>query len=254
MALDIIETQNISKKFYIGTSEKLTLFSTLRSKFSGEMAKKEIWALKGIDFSVKKGEMVAIIGPNAAGKTTLLRILSGIMRQTSGKYIAREGISTVFELGVGFNPLFTAIQNIYLYGALHGLSRREIDKKLPQIIQFSELKGFMHAKLREFSSGMRQRLAFATVIQTAKGIIMVDEVLSVGDVSFQKKCVGAFKNLLERGNTILFVSHGLGDAKALCSRALYINNGLQKGYGSVDRMEELYAKDIQKAKNVLKQS
>jgi len=245
---NVIEVKNLFKKFYIGTRERLTIFSTIRAKLSSEMPKREIWALKNINFEVKKGEMIAVIGPNGAGKTTLLRIIAGIMRQTHGEYMIEGNISTMFELGIGFNPRFTAIQNIYLYGARHGLSRKDIDRNLPQIIEFAELDGFMHAKLREYSSGMRQRLAFATIMQTAEDIIMVDEVLSVGDLAFQEKCVGAFKLLLDRGNTILFVAHGLGDAKRLCSRALYINKGEVKGYGPVEEIEELYTKDIQNEK------
>lgn len=245
----IVETKNLCKKFYIGTTERCTLFSTIRYKLSGEMPTRELWALKNINFSVKKGEMIVIIGPNGAGKTTLLRILSGIMFPTSGTYEVKKRVSCVFELGLGFNPRFTALQNVYLYGALHGLSKKEINKKLPEIIEFSELKDFMGAKLREFSSGMRARLAFATVIQTIEGIVMVDEVLSVGDASFQKKSQGAFEKILNEGNTILFVSHGPGAVKKLCSNALYLDKGNQIGFGPIEEMEKLYAENTEKKTN-----
>ncbi len=244
----VIETNNLSKRFTIGTRERMTFFTTMREVLSSETPKKDIWAVKDISFKVKKGEMVAVIGPNGAGKTTLLRVLSGIMAPTSGEYITREEVSPMFELGLGFNPLFTAIQNIYLYGALHGLSRKDIERKLPGIIEFSGLKGFMHAKLREFSSGMRQRLAFATVMQTARGIIMVDEVLAVGDISFQKKCLNAFREILNRGDTILYVSHDIGSVRPLCSRALYLNRGQQRGYGPLPEMESLYNEDLREGR------
>ncbi|MFC2061738.1 ABC transporter ATP-binding protein [Elusimicrobiota bacterium] len=246
----VMEVKNLSKKFYIGTTDKLTLFSSLRYIISTEMPKEELWALENINFSVKKGTMTAIVGPNGAGKTTLLRVLSGIMKPTSGEYEVKEDVSTIFELGLGFNPMFTALQNVYLYGALHGLSRKNINEKLPKIIEFSELHKFMNTKLRDFSSGMRQRLAFATIIQTASGIIMIDEVLSVGDMSFKKKCFKAIEKLLSNNNTILFVSHGLGDARELCSKALYLNKGKQRGYGSVENMEELYEAHSEKEKSI----
>jgi len=241
----VIEVKNLFKRFYIGATERLTLFSTLRYWFSGEVPKHEFWALKGINFEVLKGEMITIIGPNGAGKTTLLRILSGIMVPTYGYYKVKEEVSTIFELGLGFNPHFTALQNIYLYAALHGYSRKEINKKLPQILEFSELEEFINTKLKDFSSGMRQRLAFATIIQMASGIIMVDEVLSVGDMSFQKKCIKAFEDLLNKGNTILFVTHGIGEEAKFCSKALYLNKGEQRGFGSLNEMLQMYKFDVE---------
>lgn len=240
----IIETKNLCKEYNIGTSERMTLFSTIRQKLSGEFPNRKIWALKDINFSVEKGEMVAIIGPNGAGKSTLLRILAGIMHPTSGTYTVRGDVSCMFELGLGFNPRFTAIENVFLYGALHGISRKEMDKKLPEIVEFSELEDFMGAKLREFSTGMRARLAFATVIQTLSNIIMVDEALAVGDISFQRKCFKAFEKILNEGATILFVAQSIGEVRKLCKRALYLRKGIQVGYGNLNEMEEMYIKDF----------
>jgi lipopolysaccharide transport system ATP-binding protein len=239
----IIETNSLSKKFRIGTKERLTLFTTLRYKLSGEYPTKDYWALKDINVSINRGELVPIIGPNGAGKTTLLRILSGIMAPTSGSFSVKGDVSCIFELGLGFNPRFTAIENVYLYGALHGMTRREIDKKLPEIVEFAGLEEFMETKLGDYSSGMKARLAFATVIQTVSEIVMIDEVLSVGDAAFQVKCVDAIEKLLNRGNTVLFISHGIGDIKKYCKRALYIDKGKQVGFGDIDEVVELYAKD-----------
>jgi ABC-type polysaccharide/polyol phosphate transport system ATPase subunit len=193
----VIEVNNLFKRFLIGTTEKLTMFQTLRYKLSGLSPLKELWALKNINLKINEGEMVAIIGPNGSGKTTLLKIIAGIIRPTFGTIKVNGEISTIFELGLGFNPRFNAIENIYLYGALHGLSRQEVKKKLDAILDFAELKDFAGTKLADFSSGMRVRLAFATIIQTVKEIILVDEVLSVGDTAFQKKCI-----------TILFLDIG----------------------------------------------
>jgi len=236
----VIKTDKLSKCFKIGTRERLTLFTSLRYKMTGTLPSKELWALKDISFSVKKGEMIAVIGHNGAGKTTLFRILSGIMKQTGGTFNVSEEISCMFELGLGFNLRFTALENVYLYGALHGITRKEIDKKMDSIVEFAELGNFMGAKLGEFSSGMIARLAFATVIQTLKGIILVDEVLSVGDISFQKKCINAFDKVLAEGHTVLFISHGLGDVKKYCTNALYIDHGTQMAFGPVDEVEGMY--------------
>ena len=202
-----------------------------------------ISAIKDLSFSINDGEIVGLLGPNGAGKTTLLKNLAGIMAPTSGKVKARDDIFTIFELGIGFNVYFNGIENLYLYGALHGMTRRDIHRNLPRIIEFSGLGDFMYAKLSEYSSGMRQRLAFATIIQTAKGIIMVDEALSVGDQAFQCQCLAAFEDLLRRGNTILFVTHGIGEARRLCSRALYLNQGCIRHFGEVNETEEIYRKD-----------
>ncbi|MFH1414630.1 MAG: ATP-binding cassette domain-containing protein [Elusimicrobiota bacterium] len=245
-ARDVIQTESVSKMFSIGSSEKHTLFNTMRYKLSGDTPRKKIWALIDINISVKEGEMVGIIGPNGAGKTTLLRILSGIMTATTGSYTVSGNVSTIFELGLGFNPKFTAIQNVYIYGALHGLSRKKVDKILPDIIEFSELRDFMGAKLSEFSSGMRQRLAFATIMQTIEGVVMVDEVMAVGDQSFKIKCLESFKKMLNKGKTILFVTQGLdGELRDLTSKVLYIGGGKQKFYGLPTEALDLYSKDIE---------
>lgn len=246
MEREIIKTNDIFKMFHIGSNEKFTIFNTLRYKLSGETPKKELWALKNVNISVKEGEMIAVIGPNGAGKTTLLRILSGIMATTSGSYRVEGKVSSIFELGLGFNPRFTALQNVYLYGALHGLSRKQVDKILPEVIEFSGLQEFMGAKLSEFSSGMRQRLAFAAIIQTVEDIVMVDEVMAVGDQSFKIKCLDSFKNLLHEGKTILFVTQSLsGELKNLCNRALYLSKGEQMYYGEPEEAQRRYDKDVE---------
>jgi lipopolysaccharide transport system ATP-binding protein len=239
-----IETNHLSKRFKIGTNERLTFFTSMRYKLSGSLPEKDLWALKDITFKVKKGEMIAVIGHNGAGKTTLFRILSGILKQTSGTFNIKEKVSCMFELGLGFNLRFTALENVYLYGALHGISRKEINKKFDSIIEFAELKNFTGTKLGEYSSGMISRLAFATVIQTLQGIILVDEVLSVGDVAFQKKCTRAFEKILNEGHTVLFIAHGIGDERRLCSNALYIDHGNQIAFGPIDEVEDMYYKKM----------
>lgn len=240
----VVKVNNLFKRFLIGTNERLTLFQTLRYKLSGENPARELWALQNINLELKKGEMLAIIGPNGSGKTTLLKILAGIIKPTFGNFSIEGNVSTIFELGLGFNPRFTALDNIYMYGALHGITKKDINKKLDAILDFAELKDFVGAKINDFSSGMRARLAFATVIQTVQDIILVDEVLTVGDLAFQKKCVNIFEKLLNNGHTILFVSHGIGEAKRICSKALYLDKGKQIGFGNLNDLEQLYNKAV----------
>jgi ABC-type polysaccharide/polyol phosphate transport system ATPase subunit len=238
---EMIKVEGVSKIFEIGTKERMTLLSTIRHKLSGEYPTREVWALKNINFTLKKGEMAVIVGPNGAGKTTLLRILAGIMFPTSGKYEISGQVSCIFDLGIGFNPRFSAIDNVYMYGALLGISRKEVDKKLPEIVEFSELGDFMGAKLSEFSSGMRSRLAFSTIVQTIKDVVMVDEVLAVGDASFQRKCMATFENLLNQGKTIIYISHSPSGVKKFCNKALYINHGNQVAFGGFEEVTEMYA-------------
>lgn len=221
----VIETRNLYKKFRIGTTERRTLFSAIRRTLSGDNPTRDIWALKDVSFSVSKGEMVAVIGPNGAGKTTLLRILAGIMTPTSGSFSVAGDVSCIFELGLGFNPHFTGLENVYQYASLHGISRREIEKKLPEIIEFAELEGFMGAKLGEYSSGMRARLAFATVMQMLRGIVMVDEVLAVGDERFQAKCAERIREIRAGGTTLFYVSHQMDQVAATCDRVLLLHHG-----------------------------
>lgn len=245
-----ISARGLSKKFRIGTKDRNTIFTSLRYKLSGEYPTKDFWALRDINISVSKGEMLPIIGPNGAGKTTLLRVLSGIMAPTEGTYTVQDEVSCIFELGLGFNPRFTAVENVYLYGALHGLTRKEIDKKLDEITEFAELGGFMETRLGEYSSGMKARLAFATVIQTVTSIVMIDEVLAVGDAAFQKKCVMEIEKLLYKGTTILFISHGIGEIKKFCSRALYLDKGKQVGFGAIDEIMGQYAESVKNKEKV----
>lgn len=243
----IVSTTNLSKKFMIGTREKHTMFSAFRHALSGEYSSREIWSLKDINISINKGEMVAVIGPNGAGKTTLLRILSGIMAPTSGACIVEEDVSCIFNLGIGFNFRFTAIENVYLHAALHGISRKEIDGKMDEIVEFSGLGAFMGAKLSEFSSGMIARLGFSTVIQTVRDIIMVDEVLAVGDIAFQQKCMSVFEKLLYDGKTIIFIAHGIGIIKHMCTKGLYLDKGRQICFGNINEVEDMYEKKRQSA-------
>jgi len=187
-----------------------------------------------VSFQVKHGETFGVIGPNGCGKSTLLKVLAGVLYPDSGRVKINGKIAPFLELGVGFQPELSARDNVYLYGAIMGLTRKDVDQRYDEIMDFSELKRFENMKLRNLSSGMYVRLAFATAIQTDPDIMLVDEVLSVGDESFQKKCAKKIDDIRRAGKTILLVSHALGTVKQLCSRCLLMNQGRMVSVGETD--------------------
>jgi ABC-2 type transport system ATP-binding protein len=182
-------------------------------------------ALKGVDLTVRKGEFFSIIGHNGSGKSTLLKILAGIYRPTTGRVSVRGNLSPFIELGVGFNPELSARDNVYLNGVILGLDRRTIAAQFDEIIGFAELEQFVDLKLKNFSSGMLVRLAFSVAIRAHADILLIDEVLAVGDASFQQKCYDVFRRLKAEGRTIVFVSHDLGSVKEFSDRALVLDHG-----------------------------
>jgi ABC-type polysaccharide/polyol phosphate transport system ATPase subunit len=186
----------------------------------------EIWALKDISLTVAKGEAVGIVGENGSGKSTLLSIIAGIIKPTSGSVVVKGRLSSLLELGIGFHPEFTGIQNIYLYGTMLGLSTQEISKKVDSIIDFSELGDAVQRPLKTYSTGMVVRLAFSVAIAIDPEILIIDEALSVGDIHFQKKCLEAILNFKADGGTILFCSHSTYHVLHLCEKALWLKNGV----------------------------
>src|SRR5690606_17744155 len=187
-----------------------------------------------------EGEMLGIIGENGSGKSTLLKILAGIMRPTSGTVAVNRRLTPFLELGVGFNPDFTAIENIRTYATIMGLSKREINGKVDEILAFAGLETFRDAKLKNFSSGMQVRLAFSTAIQTDPEILLMDEVLAVGDMEFQQKCMDVLNRYRNEGVTIVFVSHDLGSVRRFCDRALLLRHGEQVALGKTDEVIDRY--------------
>ena len=183
------------------------------------------WALKDISFDVERGDVVGIIGPNGAGKSTLLKILSRITAPTTGRVEINGRIDSLLEVGTGFHAEMSGRENIYLNAALHGLTRREIDDRMEDIVKFSGVEEFLDTPVKYYSSGMGVRLGFAVAAHMDPDILVVDEVLAVGDLEFQKKCLGKMKEVSEGGRTVLFVSHNLGLINQLCSRSIWIENG-----------------------------
>jgi lipopolysaccharide transport system ATP-binding protein len=224
----ILEIQSISKKFRINhqRQEYLSLRDSIVSMLKRDSSKTEdFWALKDISFDVMPGESLGIIGKNGAGKSTLLKILSKITPPTSGKITSRGRIASLLEVGTGFHPELTGRENIFLNGSILGMKHKEIQKKFDEIVDFSGTEKFLDTPLKHYSSGMQLRLAFSVAAFLEPEIMVIDEVLAVGDVEFQKKCIGKMESVSKSGRTILFVSHNMAVLDTLCNRALLLHNG-----------------------------
>lgn len=204
---------------------------------------KNFYALNGINFEIQKGDTIGIIGKNGAGKSTLLKIITGVLTPSSGHIYVNGRISSLLELGAGFNPEYTGIENIYLQGTLLGYSKDELGAKIDDILAFADIGDFVYQPVKTYSSGMFARLAFAVAINVEPDILIVDEALSVGDTAFQAKCLLKMKNLQKKGLTLLFVSHSLSTIKSLCTQAIYLVNGKLMAKGNVKDVCQLYEKE-----------
>ena len=199
--------------------------------------------LKGINLNIKKGEAVALIGVNGSGKSTLLKLMTKIIYPNKGKILINGKLTSLLELGAGFHPDFSGRENIYFNASIFGLTKKQIDARLEQIIEFSELRDYIDNPVRTYSSGMFMRLAFAVAINVDADILLVDEILSVGDQHFQEKCINKMKQLKAEGKTMVFVTHSLDSAKELCDRAVWLNKGVIKLDGNTNEVIEQYIKE-----------
>jgi len=244
-----IRAINLSKKYKIG--ERVP-YKTLREEiikfFKKDKKKKDeyIWALKDVSFEVKRGEVVGIIGPNGAGKSTLLKILSRITEPTNGYAEVYGRVGSLLEVGVGFHPELTGRENIYLNGAMLGMTKKEIDKKFDQIVSFAEIERFIDTPVKHYSSGMYVRLAFSVAAHLEPEILLVDEVLAVGDISFQQKCLGKMEEVTKEGRTVLFVSHNMGAIRSLCEKVIWLENGKIKKEGDANAVTIEYEETLLK--------
>lgn len=217
--------------------------SPLSTFQSSRAAHEDFWALKDVSFEIKRGEVVGIIGRNGAGKSTLLKILSRITEPTTGEIKLRGRVASLLEVGTGFHPELTGRENIFLNGAILGMSRAEIRKKFDEIVQFAEVEKFLDTPVKRYSSGMYVRLAFAVAAHLEPEILIVDEVLAVGDAQFQKKCLGKMESVAtQEGRTVLFVSHNMGAVSQLCRRAVLLNEGRLDVDGTPEHIIKLYSK------------
>ncbi|MBD3282589.1 MAG: ATP-binding cassette domain-containing protein [Candidatus Portnoybacteria bacterium] len=254
MSKTIIETKNLSKKYRI--SHQQGGYSTLRDSLAKNVKspinsvknkilknknKEDFWALKDISFKIKQGEAVGIIGANGAGKTTLLKILSRITPPTEGMALLNGRVASMLEVGTGFHPELTGRENIFLNGAILGMSKKEIKNKFEEIVSFSGVRKFLDTPVKRYSSGMFVRLAFAVAAHLEPEILLIDEVLAVGDVRFQKKCLDKMNNITKEGNqTILFVSHNMGAIQNLCKKSILLDSGKIKMIGETNKVIEKY--------------
>jgi lipopolysaccharide transport system ATP-binding protein len=237
----IIQVKHLSKRYQIGMDRTYktlcesitdTIKSPLKRLKSFSRQEESFWALKDINFDVYPGEVVGIIGRNGAGKTTLLKILSRITHPTEGKVILRGRVASLLEVGTGFHPELTGRENVYFNGAILGMTKQEIEDKFDEIVAFSGVKDFLDTPLKRYSSGMQVRLAFAVAAHLEPEILVVDEVLAVGDAEFQKKCLGKMGEVAKEGRTVLFVSHNMAAIENLCQRAIILQQGKVQYIGS----------------------
>jgi ABC-type polysaccharide/polyol phosphate transport system ATPase subunit len=226
----VVLVQNVSKLYKLYRRPADRLREAL--PFTTRQLHTDFWALRDIGFQVEKGETLALVGPNGSGKSTLLQIVAGILQPTQGRVVTRGRIAALLELGAGFNPEFTGRENVFLNGEIMGLSRAEIERAMPSIESFAEIGEFIERPVKEYSSGMYVRLAFATAIHVDPEILIVDEALAVGDAVFANRCVRKFEELRERKITVLFVSHDLGLVKQLSNRAILLLHGRMEAEGT----------------------
>ncbi len=210
---------------------------------------KDFYALKDVSFEVKKGETVGIIGKNGSGKSTLLKIITGVLNPSDGSVAVNGKISALLELGAGFNPEFSGIENIYLNGTIMGFTKSEIDDKVSDILSFADIGDFIYQPVKSYSSGMFVRLAFAVAVNVEPEILIVDEALAVGDIAFQAKCMSKMNQIMKNGTTILFVTHDMNTIKNLCSRCIYLEHGIVKTIGPSEEIADIYLKEIRQSMN-----
>ena len=240
----MIKVNNISMRFNLGIDKnfslKLFFINLFKPKKKEKKEKKEFWALTDINFEVQPGEVVGFVGGNGAGKSTLLKIVSGVMKPTKGSLEIGGNICPMIELGAGFDMELTARENIYLNGAILGYSKSFIDEKFDEIVEFSELQDFLEVPVANFSSGMIARLAFSIATIVDPEILIVDEILSVGDLAFQQKSENKMRSMIGGGTTVLYVSHSLQSIRALCDRVVWIDHGKMVMIGETEKVCDAY--------------
>ena len=238
---EIISVEHVSMRFSLA-SEKVTSFKEYVIKTAKkQLSYGEFWALKDVSFSVNKGDALGLIGLNGSGKSTMLKVIAGVLKPTKGSVTVRGSVAPLIELGAGFDYDLTAEENVYLNGALLGYPRAEMEKHYNDIVEFSELHDFMNVPVKNFSSGMISRLAFSIATIGIPDILIVDEVLSVGDFRLQEKCKNRIKNMLDKGATLLFVSHSIEQVEELCNKVVWLDKGNLKMAGESRNIAEIYS-------------
>ena len=240
-SVDRIMVNNVSKIFYVFMDKANSLKEKMLFWKRNSRETREV--LKDVSLTIKNGEAVGLIGVNGSGKSTLLKLMTKIIYPTKGEIITNGKLTSLLELGAGFHPDFSGRENIYFNASIFGLTKKQIDSRLEEIIEFSELRDFIDNPVRTYSSGMFMRLAFAVAINVDADILLVDEILSVGDQHFQEKCLNKMKELKAQGKSMVFVTHSLGSARELCDRAVWLNKGRIQLDGDVNEVIDEYLKE-----------
>lgn len=238
----MISVKNVSMKFDLGIERDNSFKNKFISIFDKKRRKKKeyFWALKDVSFDIKKGEVIGLIGSNGAGKSTMLKVVSGVMKPTKGKVTVNGMIAPMIELGAGFDQELTARENIFLNGAVLGYSESFLKEKFDEIVDFSELRDFLDVPIKNFSSGMIAKLAFSISTVVSPDILIVDEILSVGDIKFQEKSLNKMMELIKNGTTVLYVSHGLDSIQQICDRVIWLDHGEVVKIGPTKELCEEY--------------
>ena len=237
-----IIVDNVSMKFNLSKEKVDSLKDYIIKSIKKEIKYNEFWALQNVSFTVEKGDRVGILGLNGAGKSTLLKVIAGVFKPTEGSVTKHGKMVPLLELGAGFDQQYTGKENIYLYGAMLGYSKEFIDEKYDEIVKFSELKDFIDVPIKNYSSGMKSRLGFSIATVVSPKILILDEVLSVGDAKFRKKSEKKVLSMFDSGVTVLFVSHSLAQVKRICNKAMILEKGKLISYGDIDTISEQYEK------------
>ena len=240
MATPIVEVNNVTMRFNLATQKVDSLKEYVIKLITHKLEYKKFHALNNITFDVKKGEHLAILGFNGAGKSTLLKAIVGVYKPTTGKIEKCGVIAPLLELGAGFDPNYSGKENIFLYGAILGYSREYIESKYDEIVEFSELGNFINVPLKNYSSGMKARLGFSIATAVEPDVLILDEVLSVGDAKFRTKSLKKVQSMFEKGVTVLFVSHSIDQVKAICDTAILLDHGNIIAQGDVDTVSNIY--------------
>lgn len=240
----VVEVNNVSMLFNLSKEKVDSLKDYIIKFIKRELQFQEFWALRDVSFKLEEGDRLGILGVNGAGKSTLLKAVAGVLKPTDGKIIRRGKIVPLLELGAGFDPDYTGSENIYLYGAVLGYSREFIDSKYDEIVEFSELGKFIDVPLKNYSSGMKSRLGFAIATVVEPEILILDEVLSVGDAKFRKKSEKKIQGMFDKGVTVLFVSHSLAQVKRICNKAILLEKGQIIASGDIEEVSKVYKEKL----------
>lgn len=242
MGKEALIVENIGMKFNLSEEKVDDFREYLIRLLKRDLNNSEFWALKDVSFTLEKGDRLGILGLNGAGKSTLLKVIAGVFKPTEGRVIRKGKVVPLLELGAGFDKQYTGKENIFLYGAMLGYSKKYLEEKYDAIVKFSGLKKFINVPIKNYSSGMRSKLGFSIATISEPEILILDEVLSVGDTKFRRKSEKRIQQMMEGGTTVLFVSHSIEQVQRICNKAMILEQGRVVAFGGIDEVSEIYTK------------